>query len=146
MCEESQELTASDEFRMWVFDNIPSVDEKIGLTASQACEKFDKLSIQRVSNVLVELLKVGVLSRRKNPENKWEYFLKEYHDPEDYITEFHAQILLEKKMGSYAATVVKLQNRIKRLEDDSRRHQLHVECDCGRTIAIQLTGEVIKDG
>lgn len=135
----------SDDLRRWILKNTPAPDNRVGVTAAEYQREFPDISLPRVSNILVEMMDEGILTRRKNPKYIYEYFLIEYHDPDDYILAKQSSVVLNNRFSAITGEMNKAKKRADRIAELSRSNNLIVECECGKLISIQVEGKVIKD-
>jgi hypothetical protein len=133
----------SDRLRRWILANTPSPNSPKGLSASEYKDEFPDISLPRVSNVLVEMMSEGILTRRKNQVSRYEYFLLEYHDPDDYILAKHSLIVLNNRFSYITGRIRKAEAKARQISELARFHQIQVECSCGKRISIQVEGKVI---
>ena len=138
--------TKGDLFRRWAISNIPCVaSSKVGMTSRQCADSFQELSLPRVSNLLYELVQEGYLSRRENAEGKHEYFLLSHVSPDHYMVARQKQVMLDKKESAQASLVTRYKNMAEKYKQAGLQHQMHVTCECGRTIGISIQGEVTSN-
>ncbi len=101
-------------------------------------------SMPVVCNILREMKEEDILSRRRNVR-KWEYFLINPHDPEEYLADKRAEVIISKKFGALHTQISKLKKEVKLLEEVAKKYELNVGCICGRRIGIKLSAEVVHD-
>ena len=131
-------FSAEDRIRYWVL-----TDAKSGFYSSDAV-KASGASVPSACNILREMVEDEILTRRRVGK-KWEYFIKNEHDPLEYIMDKRGETILSKRYAGLLSSISRLQDKVNRLEDASRKFDMHVPCKCGRRLGLKLSVEEIYD-
>lgn len=133
-------LGFEDKVRKYALENF---QENTGSYALEVAEATGA-SMPLVCNMLREMKEEGILSRRRNVR-RWEYFLLEPHDTEEYLADKRAEVIISKKFGALHTQISKLKKTVKLLDEAAKKYELNVGCICGRRIGIKLSTEVVDN-
>lgn len=133
-------MRSEDAVRRYVLEKYNKGDQFFAKDVAEATN----VTLCVVCNMLREMKEESILSRRRNAQ-KWEYFLTDPHDPDEYIEDKKAGVILAKKYASLHGNLKKVQLQVERLKALSREHDLHIGCECGRRFSVRISVEAIKD-
>ena len=133
-------MRTEDRIRKFVLENFHPDKPHTAKDVADATE----IQLTTICNILREMKEEEILSRRRHGK-RWEYFLINPHDPEEYIEDKKAEVILAKKYASLHGNLVKLQELNRKLEKLAKQHDLHAKCDCGRRVSLKISVEVIDD-
>lgn len=137
----SKKRRVEDEIRRFVLENF---QEGKGYFAKTVMDAVDA-SKPAVCNILREMKEEGILARRR-VVRRWEYFLVDPHDPDEYIIDKQKEFQMSKAYSSLHAQIKLLEGKLQGMEELAKKHEITVPCECGRRIAIHMTTEaIVKD-
>jgi hypothetical protein len=129
-----------DRVRKYILENF---SQEIGKYSSDVVEAT-KVNLVVVCQILREMKDEEIISRRRN-EGRWEYFLLNPHDVDEYIYDTQAGVIRSKKLAAMTAHYYRLKEDYEKLEELSKKKKLTIACECGKRINFNITAEVLKD-